>query len=97
MASRSWRAERRTFRTVTRPSSAFCLTTLTSSFLRCSVGTGNDRRMTVPSLEGVMPSSELWSAFSMAGSDPLSYGDTTRRRASGTLNPAIWRSSVSAP
>ncbi len=84
-------------RTVTRPSSAFCLTTLTSSLRRCSVGMGNESRMTVPSFDGVMPRSEPCSAFSMAPSEPLSYGETTSRRASGTLNPAIWRSSVSVP
>ena len=53
--------------------------------------------MTVPSLDGVMPRSEAWMAFSMAASEPLSYGETTSSRASGTLNPAICRSSVSAP
>ena len=84
-------------RTVTRPSSAFCLTTLTSSLRRCSVGIGKDSRITVPSFEGVMPRSEPWIAFSMAPSELLSYGETTRSRASGTLKPAIWRSSVSVP
>ena len=97
IASSSWRALRRMLRTVTRPSSDFCFTTLTSSLRRCSVGTGNESRMTEPSLDGVMPRSEPWRAFSMAASELLSYGETTSRRASGTLKPAIWRSSVSVP
>ena len=72
MASSSWRAFRRMFRTVTRPSSAFCLTTLTSSFRRCSVGMGKDSRITEPSFDGVIPRSEPWIAFSMAASELLS-------------------------
>ena len=58
---------------------------------------GKASRMTVPSLVGLMPRSELWMAFSIALSEPLSYGETTRSMASGTLNPASWRSGVWVP
>ena len=72
---------------MTRPSSAFCLTTLTSSLRRCSVGTGNDSRITVPSLDGVMPRSELCSAFSMAAERALVVGRDHQQAGLGNAEP----------
>ena len=72
--SRSWRAWRRTLRTETRLSSARCLTTFTSSRRRSAVSSGNTRRITLPSLLGVIPRSLDWMAFSIAFFGRSQYG-----------------------
>ena len=61
---------------------------LASCFLRSPVGLGNGRRMTMPSLEGVMPRSDCEMAFSMAFRMLLSYGSTTSIVPSATRTPA---------
>src|SRR6185437_4824804 len=95
--SSSCRLARRRLRMATFPSSALCRTTLTSSFRRSSVSGGKERRMTVPSLAGLMPRSEVKMAFSTADSELLSYGVMTSSMASGTLNPASCFSGVWVP
>ena len=54
-------------------------------------------RMTRPSLEGVMPRSDLEMAFSMAAMALVSYGWTITVRESGAEMPAIVFSGVMAP
>ena len=76
---------RRTLRTATRPSSARSWTCFTRSLRRSSVSGGNARRITWPSLEGVIPRSLDWIAFSIAPMAPLSKGWTASSRGSGTL------------
>ena len=66
------RAARRTARMAMRASSALCLTTFTISLRRSSVRGGNTRRITWPSLPGLIPRSDCWIAFSMAFMAPLS-------------------------
>ena len=64
---------------------------------RSSVGAGKGRRMEEPSLDGLIPRSELRMAFSMALSTDLSQGSTSSMVASGTFTPASWVTGVSTP
>ncbi len=66
-------------------SSPIFLTSLTSSLRLSSVKAGIEIRMTSPSLEGLTPKLAAIIAFSILSTDVLSYGEITRRRASGTL------------
>ena len=70
---------------------------LQSSFLRSSVGCGNARRSTLPSLVGVMPMSEARIAFSIAFRVEASHGWITRMRASETETAAICWMGVGTP
>ena len=54
-------------------------------------------RMTLPSLDGLTPRSELRMASSMALSWLASYGLMTTRRASGTLMLDSWVMGVGDP
>ena len=65
---------RRTLRTATRPSSARVCTCFTSSLRRSSVSGGKASRITWPSLDGVMPRSLDWIAFSIRPRAFLSNG-----------------------
>ena len=87
ISSFTWR---RTLRTATLPSSARSRATLISSLRRSWVRGGKLSRMMVPSLEGLIPSSEALMAFSMGVRALRSYGEMTSWRASGTEMPAIW-------
>ena len=69
-------------------SSALCWATLTYSRRRSSVSCGKTTRITVPSLVGLTPRSLSRIAFSIAVSEPLSYGVIMTIRASGTWNDA---------
>ena len=64
---------------------------------RSSVSSGIARRMIVPSLFGVRPTSDSMIAFSIALIEALSYGWTVSSRASGALIVASCLSGVSAP
>ena len=88
---------RRTLRIATRPSSATPWTTLTISRRRSSVSSGICRRITLPSLLGVRPTSDSWIAFSIAPIEPLSKGVTVSRRASEVATLASCLSGVCAP
>ena len=75
---------RRTFRTATRPSSAYWRAIFTYSLRRSSVSCGIGRRMSLPSLDGVSPRSDSWIDFSIAFIELGSNGWTVSIRASGT-------------
>ncbi len=90
-------AWRRTFRTATRASSARSLTTRMRSLRRSSVRGGKDRRMTLPSLLGVSPRSEVWMPRSIAEIAPLSKGWITSSRGSGTEIEAMSLSGCCVP
>ena len=66
------------------PSSAMVLATFTYSRRRSSVSCGNDKRIEMPSLLGDTPRSLSRMAFSMASSEPRSWGLISSCRASGT-------------
>ena len=53
--------------------------------------------MIVPSFDGLIPSALVWSAFSIALIDVLSYGEIVSTRGSGTPKPAICCSGTSLP
>src|SRR6185312_1962375 len=88
---------RRTLRIATRPSSARLRTTLTRSLRRSSVSSGTTSRTTLPSFDGVRPTSDSLIAFSIALIDDLSYGWTVSRRASGAEIVESWFNGVIAP
>ena len=64
---------------------------------RSSVSGGSGRRMTAPAVFGVRPRSDLWIAFSMAGTIDLSHGVTHSVRESSTVTLATWLSGDSVP
>ena len=78
-------ASRRMLRTATLAASPFFLTSLTSSLRRSSVSSGNTRRITLPSLLGFNPRSEVRIAFSIPLIRLLSHGWIWIIRASGTV------------
>ena len=84
-------------RTETRASSALCPTTLTYSLRRSCVSSGMTTRMTLPSLAGFAPMSELRSAFSMSLRAERSYGVMSSVRASGFWKEASCWSGVGVP
>ena len=88
---------RRTLRTAILPSSATPWTTLTISRRRSSVSSGICRRMTLPSLLGVSPTSDSRIAFSIAPIADLSNGVRVSRRASVVATLASCFSAVWAP
>ena len=55
------------------------------------------RRITLPSFDGVRPTSDSRIAFSIAFIDDLSYGVTVSRRASDAEMPASCLSGVRVP
>ena len=81
----------RILRMATLLSSAFFLTSFARSFLRSSVSSGNTRRITLPSLDGLMPISDVRMAFSIALIRDFSQGAIWMTRASGTVTlPTCW-------
>ena len=78
-------------------SSPLDLTILTYSLRRSLVSSGMVIRMTLPSLEGLAPTSESLRARSMSRSAVLSYGVMRRVRASGTAKEASCCSGVGVP
>ena len=70
---------------------------LTISCRRSWVIIGMGRRITVPSLLGVMPRSARISSFSIALSVERSKGCTTSRRGSGALMVATWLRGIAVP
>ena len=90
-------ASRRMLRTATLAASPFFLTSLTSSLRRSSVSSGNTRRITLPSLLGFNPRSEVRIAFSIHLIRLLSHGWIWIIRASGTVIFATCLRGVGAP
>src|SRR4051794_40333691 len=90
-------ASRLTLRTATLPSSAIWRTIFTSSLRRSSVSCGIGRRITLPSFDGVRPSSDSWIARSISLIELGSNGCTVSMRGSGTLIVASWLSGVFCP
>ena len=88
---------RRTLRIATRPSSATPWMTLTISRRRSSVISGICRRMTLPSLFGVSPTSDSLIAFSIALERTLVVGRDVSSRASAAATLESWLSGVSVP
>ena len=88
---------RRMLRIATRPSSAMLRTTLTSCLRRSSVSSGTARRIRLPSLFGVSPTSDSRIARSIALIELLSYGWIVSSRASGALIVASCLSGVAVP
>ena len=84
-------------RTDTLASSPLDLACLTSSRRRSSVSCGMATRMTLPSLDGLTPRSELRIASSIGFSCDCSYGLMTTSRASGTLMLDSWVIGVGDP
>ena len=79
------------FRMATFAASPFFFTSLDSSLRRSSVRIGKIRRMTLPSLFGLMPMSDFWIAFSMGFSRDLSQGWIMMVRGSGAeMFPTCW-------
>jgi hypothetical protein len=89
--------ERRILRMATRPSSIRLRTCLDSSSRRSSVSDGISRRMMLPSLVGIRPSSEVMIAFSIAERAFLSHGVIPSRRVSMTWIEAIWLTGTFVP
>ena len=90
-------ASRRMLRMATLPSSTIFLTCLHSSLRRSPVSSGTIRRMTLPSLEGLMPISDFSIAFSMGPIIFGSHGAITSRRGSGEEMLPTWFSAVGVP
>ena len=90
-------ASRRMERTATLLSSAFLRITLASSLRRSWVSSGKMRRMTLPSLAGLMPRSDFWMAFSTAGIILVSHRAIMSIRGSGTEMLPTWLMGVGEP
>ena len=72
-------------------------TSLANSLRVSSVSAGITKRITEPSLAGLIPRSDSLMARSISAIDPLSNGEIKRTRASGTVIEANWLSGVGAP
>ena len=90
-------ASRRILRIATLAFSPTFFTSLARSRRVSSVRAGITKRITEPSLAGVIPRSEAFKARSMSFKDDLSNGVTNKTRASGIVIEAIWLSGVSTP
>ena len=78
-------------------SSAYLWMDFTISRRRSSVSGGKMRRISRPSLCGLMPISEAWIAFSIILTAEASHGWMVRIWGSGTATVAIWLMGVGAP
>src|SRR5581483_5773959 len=96
-SSRCRITSRRTFRTATRPSSAYCFVSLTSSLRRSSVSCGIGRRISLPSFEGWRPRSDSMIVFSIVLICDGSKGWIVSMRGSGTLIVASCFSGIGWP
>ena len=72
-------------------------TSLARSRRVSSVRAGITKRITEPSLAGVIPRSEAFKARSISFKEVLSNGVTNKTRASGIVIEAIWLRGVSTP